>query len=84
MLRKDGQTDGSVTISLCNFVGEGIASKHKHRIIISAEIGYGIYIDISAYTKFVVGVPLAIVLSDFLRLTDHDVARILQKLPLKH
>ena len=24
MLRKDGRTDGSVTISLCNFVGEGI------------------------------------------------------------
>jgi hypothetical protein len=26
MLRKDGRTDGSVTISLCNFVGEGIIS----------------------------------------------------------
>ena len=29
MLRKDGQTDSSVTISLCNFVGEGIKSNWK-------------------------------------------------------
>ena len=28
MLRKDERTDGSVTISLRNFVGEGITSKH--------------------------------------------------------
>jgi hypothetical protein len=25
----EGWTDGSVTISLCNFVGEGIESKNK-------------------------------------------------------
>ena len=31
MLRKDGQTDGSVTISLRNFIGEGI-NKWKTQI----------------------------------------------------
>ena len=28
MLRKDGRTDGRVTISLCNFVGEGIINNN--------------------------------------------------------
>ena len=29
MLRKDGRTDGSVTISLRNFVGEGMKRKYS-------------------------------------------------------
>jgi hypothetical protein len=29
MLQKDGKTDGSVTISLRNFIGEGIKTKNK-------------------------------------------------------
>jgi len=33
MLRKDGRTDGSVAISLRNFVGEGIKSIYEHRNI---------------------------------------------------
>jgi carbamoylphosphate synthase small subunit len=31
MLRKEGRTDGSVTISLRNFVGEGIIKGHNSR-----------------------------------------------------
>jgi carbamoylphosphate synthase small subunit len=30
MLRKEGRTDGSVTISLRNFVGEGIIKNYKN------------------------------------------------------
>jgi hypothetical protein len=32
MLWKDGRTDGRVTISLCNFVGEGIIKKDKQNL----------------------------------------------------
>jgi hypothetical protein len=32
MLRKDGRKDGSITISLCNFVGEGIIKQELRQL----------------------------------------------------
>jgi hypothetical protein len=52
MLRKDGRTDGSVTISLRNFVGEGITKvqticqelQHKGHTRNAGGVGFAGYI----------------------------------------
>jgi hypothetical protein len=36
--RKDGRTDGSVTISLCNFVGEGITRRVVSDVIFNIRV----------------------------------------------
>jgi hypothetical protein len=43
MLRKDGRTDGSVTITLRNFVGEGII-RSQLIIIYVAEVNFLVFI----------------------------------------